>query len=101
VAVGSQEHLALGACHQRHILCRVARRLARPYRSDSGSCSYLPSASSRHIGMSIADVLRPPSQLRRLAVRSRSGMLSVSGLPSGRAAAREGGVPTDRKGVAG
>jgi hypothetical protein len=64
VAVGSQQHLALGPCHQRHILGRVGCRQARPDRSDVARGSCLPSASSRHIDMSIAGARRPPSQLR-------------------------------------
>jgi hypothetical protein len=100
VTVGFQQHLALGPCHQRHILRRVGWRPARPYRSDPARCSYLTSASSRHIGMSIADILRPPFQLRRLAV-CRPSILPVSCPPSGRAGAREGAPPADGKGVAG
>jgi hypothetical protein len=99
VTVGSQQHLALGPCHQRNILRRVGWP-ARRYRSDPARCSYLTSASSRHIGMSIADILRPPLQLRRLAVRPPS-ILPVSCPPSGRAGAREGAPPADGKGVAG
>jgi hypothetical protein len=64
VAVRSEQHLALGPCHQRHILRRVGLRPARPSWSDFARGSCLLSAWSRHIGMSIADAGRPPSQLR-------------------------------------
>jgi hypothetical protein len=97
VAVRSEQHFALGPCHQRHIFRRIGPRSARPERSNSARSCLLP-ASSRHIGMSISGASRPPSQLGTLPVPPRSRTRSPDDAVTGRAGAREGGWWADRKG---